>query len=153
MADRLHTPLSLPHWMAALREVAFACTGAAAQEESECLRAMAALIEIAPHGTLPDGMERFDPVSFEQKLTSGCFESAALALLCKGASYMVSGGGGGQFLATAVRPGQRGDCMAPGETMALALTSALASALIEMQQAAVVVATDPLRYGAVAGAC
>lgn len=111
-----------------LAELGFACAWAGAAESGGLLREAAVLLAA-------DGQ----PVSLsagalEALIAGGGHDAAALALIEHCAGYMLSHAPGGRFLATVVLAGRNGETSAEGETAAMALIGALASALAERDQ-------------------
>lgn len=70
-----------------------------------------------------------DQPRFEALLAAGGADAAALALLGDWAGYMLSHGPGGRHLATVVLEGRSAEASAEGESAALALLGALATAI------------------------
>ena len=70
-----------------------------------------------------------DEPGFEALLAADGADAAALALLGDWAGYMLSHGPGGRHLATVVIEGRSAEASAEGESAALALLGALASAI------------------------
>jgi len=130
MADRYHASLSDATWRKALQGLVLACSGAFPSEQAECLRGLRDAILMAPESAALDGIRVGDLVMFERLLDIGAFETAVHSLLGRRASFMVSGRGIGESLATVVLPGQDSDTHAQGSTVALALAGAVAEALL-----------------------
>lgn len=120
-----------PNWADRLSEVALACSGAFACEETQNLRACHSLLRSLPESVLPWVKTLPAAERFEALLQAGAEESAALALLGDHCGYMLSRGAMGEALATVALPGAASECTANGETLALAIAAALAQALGE----------------------
>ena len=118
-------------WQVSLGDLALSCAGSYAADEPARLRELAALIAAAPAGQAA-ALPCPDMVRLEALLEAGAAASAALALIGTGeAGYLLSCGGSGRHLASAILPGNTDEQTASGDTAALALAGALAMALAE----------------------
>lgn len=106
-------------WREQVREFLYACAAADADDQHELLRTAQGLFAAAG-----------DPRAFAACLVAGAWESAALALLPRGAGVMLSRGTGGSSLASVVLPDTADEFTAEGPTLALALMAALADAFL-----------------------
>lgn len=123
-------------WRADVKEFLYACAAADADDQHELLRAAQGLFAAAG-----------DPRAFAACLVAGAWESAALALLPRGAGVMLSRGTNGASLASVVLPDCTEEFTAEGPTMALALMAALADACLAEPKAG---RSQPLRAVAAA---
>ncbi len=121
-------------WFNALGELALACAGAFADDEAELLRRFHGLIDHAPSAAFLDGLAAPDSVLFETLVSLGAGTSAALSLIGKYASYLLSRGGDGQYLASVMLPGHYDEATAGADTAALAIVAALSIALHDVLQ-------------------
>ncbi len=121
-------------WCDRVSEHCAACVDALADEGPARLRECLALLTLAPEASsvASDGLPTI--ASFEAMLACGAEVSAALALLPKGASYLLSRGEDDTCLASVILPLSRLDTgdevTAEGASPALALTAALMASLV-----------------------
>lgn len=122
--------LDLGEWHERTRALAEGAAEAGWGEQGDCLREAYALITLAPR-SLGAWLAELPPqLEFDTMLAAQCWESAAVSLLAAEAGYMVSRGGDGECLASVLLPGMGEEVSAGAQHMALALVSALASALV-----------------------
>ncbi len=133
----MHTPhisepgmrvLSLGQWRGRLARLSIQAASAEAEEGARWLRSAAILLALAPTGgaAAPGGIAGS---AIEAMIRAGASDSAALALVPAGTSFMLSSAGDDQFLATVLMPGEDEEVSARGASLALALIAALAGAL------------------------
>jgi len=94
------------------------------------LRECLALLMLAPEPASPLSVDLPTVTGLEAMLACGAQESAALALLPKGASYLLSRGEDDTCLASVILPLTGEEVTAEGDSPALALTAALLASLV-----------------------
>ena len=116
-------------WAQRLGEIALEASAAFACDEVMHLRALHALINADSLGCTMAGLTVCDSAVIEGLVMAGACDSAALALLGSSCGYMISRGSAGEFMATVVLPGCAAEQTGSGDSLALALVSAIALAL------------------------
>jgi len=119
-------------WRLRLAELSHECAGALCDEEGDLLHAAFDLLTLAPEAGLNEEWAGHLPprAQFEALLGLGAFDSAAIALVPEGASFIVSRAANGEALASLVA-GMDEELTSEAETPALAMVSALAACLVE----------------------
>lgn len=117
-------------WHRALGELALACSGSFPGDEAQRLRELRRLLAGAPahasgHGLLTPPAERLDEL-----IAAGAGASAVLAFVGPDCGYLISRGAAGQHLVSIILPGATEETSASGDSLALALISAIALALV-----------------------
>lgn len=107
----------------ALADLGFACAWAAPDDAGDLLRAAVDLI--GKSGAVPSA------ATIDTLIAAGAHDALALALVEPRAGYMLSHAPGGKHLATVVVSEAGAEFSAEGQSAALALLGALASALAE----------------------
>ena len=110
-------------WRSQLGQFLAACNASAAEDQADRLREARALFQ---------HVEPLDAPLFEAMVTARAFESAALAMVGPASGYMLSRGGNGISLASVCLPGGGEQHTCEGDTPALALLAATATALWHM---------------------
>ncbi len=123
-------------WHYELMELALTSAGAFAGEEGRQVRALHSLFARAPERAQRAGLTLPDPGRVNSLIAAGAGACAILALFGGPAGYLVSRGGGGQYMASVVLPGAAEEVTASGDSLALALIGALALALGQADPAA-----------------
>jgi len=90
---------------------------------------MNALLLCAPSTGLPQGLRALGPARLEALLAAAAYETAVMAMLDRGAGFLLSRSGDGDSLATVALPGSLREKSGSAATPALALVCALALAL------------------------
>ncbi|WP_298197172.1 hypothetical protein [Novosphingobium sp.] len=116
-------------WRRRLADLANACAGAYPEDEGDRIRDAHELLASAPNPTLIAGLAVPPESRIDGMIAAGAPTSAAMALLGEGSGYLLSCGSGGGHLASVVLPGSAQDVSACGDTPALALVGAIATAL------------------------
>ncbi len=116
-------------WAQRLGEIAHEASAAFACDELRHLRALFALVNADSRGCTVAGLTVCDPAVMESLFIAGACDSAALALLGGSSGYMISRGSAGEFMATVVLPGYAEEQTGSGDSLTLALVSAIALAL------------------------
>ncbi len=130
--DGASTPASMPRavWRERVSALCAACVDGVAADAPARLRESLALLTLAPEAYF-SGADGLPAVSrLEAMLACGAQESAALALLPQGASYLLSRGEGDMCLASVVLPLSGEEVTAEGANPALALLAALTASLV-----------------------
>lgn len=131
--NRLILPLAhavqTDDWADRLADLTGACSTAFARDEARYLRAFHALLRAAPSAELIAGLAIPDAARFGALIVASACDSAALSLLGASCGYMLSRGNEGEHMASVILPGQIEECTASGDSLALALVAALATAL------------------------
>lgn len=124
--------LDLRLWRPCLQDFLYDCAASTPGEQADRIREAHTLLRSAPENLpiadLPG--ER----AVEAMLAASAYASASLTLLGGKTAFMLSRGLDGSSLATVVLPGQGEEMTAEGETPALALLAALASALLAVAE-------------------
>ncbi len=127
------TLTSLPEvdWKARMRAFLIDCAASAPAEQADRIREAVPLLQQACvlHADCPE--PEVDAERLDAMLDAGAYESAVLVLIGRETAFMLSRGGSGSCLASAVRPDGAEETIAEGATLALALLSAHAAALLE----------------------
>lgn len=142
MTHRTHTStkvltMTIGEWRLRLAELCRDCVQAEAEEEGDLLRLAYALMAQAPEGAaggdqldMPALLTHLPPMArIEALVEQGALDSVALALLPEEASYLMSRSAGGVWLASVFLPGLEEEITSEGDSLAMALTSALLAAL------------------------
>jgi hypothetical protein len=129
MAER--TPAILPRseWLRALRHLALRCAEGTDEDTRALVGEMNALLLAAPEMSLVVGLHPVGPARLATLLDAGAHDSAVLAMLGRGAGYLLSRNGDGHSLASIALPGDTREKSASGSNPALALMGALALSL------------------------
>ena len=123
-------------WQRGVAELALACAGSFAAEESSRLRDLIALLQSCPAGIEP-GLALPQPERLDELLGANAAAAAVLELFHGvPAGYLLSHGGEGRYLASVMLPGARAEANASGDTAALALLGAVALALADLPDGA-----------------
>ena len=117
-------------WRERVSELCAACVDALSPEGPGRLRECFALMTLAPETGFANSAGLPGISMIEAMLASGAQESAALALLPKGASYLLSRGEDDTCLASVVLPQTGEEVTAEGATPALAVLAALLGSLV-----------------------
>ena len=117
-------------WRERVSELCAACVDASPAEGPARLRECLALLTLAPEAGFAGAAGLPTVARIEAMLACGAQESAALALLPKGASYLLSRGADDVCLASVVLPLTAEEVTAEGATPALALLAALTASLV-----------------------
>ncbi len=112
-----------------LTEIAREARAAFVSDEVRHLRALYAVLNADRHGCMIAGLTVCEPALIERLLIAGVCDSAALALLGSGCGYMISRGAAGEHIATVLLSGQAEEQTGSGDSLALALVAAIATAL------------------------
>lgn len=120
-------PFIARRWGTGLAHVLLACPTATAADEVSLLRKGYAAIAEAGALTAVYFKELPPAATFEAMLLCGALESAALSLLPRGASFMLSRGASGRHLGSVFMT-ECGEHTAEGNTAALAMMAAALSA-------------------------
>lgn len=172
MTQSTHTPtkaltMTIGEWRLRLAALCRDCVLAAAEEESDCLRLAHALLMQAPESGSWSGnsgeigsddqpdlsalLAHLPPMArMEALVGQGALDSVALALLPEEASYLMSRSSGGVWMASVCLPGLEEEMTSEGDSLAMALTSALLAALAQVSAAYgphAAMATDSPRAG------
>ena len=134
-----------------MQAFAHACAESVADEQADRIREGNVVLQLA------DALAWGGPPLWnragvlEAMLAAGAYESAVMALLGPEVCFMLSRGGYGLCLATVVLPGSENEVTAEASTPALALLTALASALLDYDEqypmsSANLGAPDPARF-------
>ena len=117
-------------WRERVSELCAACVDALGPEAPARLREGLALLSLAPEAASQgaDGLPKV--AGFEAMLACGALESAAMALLPKGASYLLSRGEDDTCLASVILPLSTEEVTAEGANPALALLAALLASFV-----------------------
>lgn len=113
-------------WRNMLRDFLRDCEKSSAEDQAERIREAMMLASFSANRP----PQRNDP-QIEEMLAAGAFESATIALLPSGTGFSVSRSSGGGNLATVRLPGAGTEIAAAGQTLALSILQAHASALLE----------------------
>lgn len=127
---KIHS-LAAANWKMVMHDFLIDCIASAPVEQEDRIREAARLFgegRLAGFGC-PEAS--VDPERLDAMLAAGAFESAVLSLIGDATAFMVSRGGNGTCLATAVLPDGSEEAIAEAATLALALLAAQVSALIE----------------------
>lgn len=121
--------MTASEWRLRLAQLCQDSALAEAGEEDAMLRLGHALLANLPdpHCALGDHLP--PAARFEALLAAGAHDSAAFALVPEAGSYIVSRAGEGGCMASVMLPGMEEERTSQGESLALALVSALAAAL------------------------
>lgn len=134
--------MTISEWRLRLAELCRDCVEADSDDEGDFLRLAHALLLQAPDRSqdeaLPD-LEAFlthlpPTARVEALVDHGAMECVALALLPEEASYLISRSSDGAWLASVFLPGMEEEVSSEGESLAMALTSALLGALAELSR-------------------
>ncbi len=119
-------------WQCGVAELALACAGSDVADEAERLNELLVLLRSCPPGINP-GLVVPETGRLAQLLAAGAATAAVMELF-EGAEagYLLSRGGGGQYLASVIIPGAAEEVSAGGDSAALALLGAIALALADM---------------------
>jgi hypothetical protein len=131
MIEHEDIKLAWSEWIMALQDLSICCADSEPHHASAYIREVNALLRLAPAGTPLAGLRPLRPARLTALLELDADESAVLAMLDRGAGFLLSRGGDGRSLATIVLPGHVVEQSASGATPALALVGALALALCE----------------------
>lgn len=129
MAGELHIAMKRADWIDHLSALSFACVGSSAEKQANWLREFNDLLMLAPEIHLIDGLRPIPPNMLESLISLEAHESAIFSML-DDATYMISRGCGGHMV-TVLLPGSEQERTVTGDTLSLALLSALAQALIQ----------------------
>ena len=116
-------------WANSLGQIAREASAAFACDEARHLRALYALLNSGRHGCILAGLTLGEPELIECLIMVGACDSAALALLAGDCGYMISRGSLDEHMATVMLSGQDEEYIGSGDSLALALVSAIALAL------------------------
>ncbi|HZU62576.1 MAG TPA: hypothetical protein VFF98_02750 [Novosphingobium sp.] len=117
-------------WRYRLAELCRDCALADAGEQADMLRMARSLFAIAPEDASPaDAWPVPGLDEFERLLMVGAWESAAFDLMPPEATCLVSRSGEDSCMASVMLPGLAEEVSSDGDTVAMALTSALAAAI------------------------
>ena len=120
-------------WRRSLGELALSCAGSFPADEAQRLRDLRDLLAQAPTPSLARGVQAIPAERLDALFAAEATASAALALVGDDCGYLISRGAGGQFLVSIILPGAAEETSASGDTLALALTGAIALALAEAE--------------------
>jgi hypothetical protein len=132
MAVRLHQATGRSGWIDELADLSLACLGTPPRQQEDRLRDFNDLLTFAPDVSLIDGVRPIAADVFDTLLDAEAYETAALSML-DDAVYMISCGRGG-YMVTVRLPASEEERTATGDTLLLALLSALSQALLEAAQ-------------------
>ena len=116
-------------WHARFAGLAFACAQANRSEAADLLREGWRLLIDPPADWRGSINLPLDEPGFEAMLGAGAEDAAAVAMLQDWVGFMLSHGPGGDHMATVVIEGINGEASAEGDSAALALLGAAATAL------------------------
>lgn len=119
----------LTDWRARLREFQYVCEASGPGEQSRRIREASHIFVEALRALRMPLPPLQSGAKLEDMLVAGAYESAAMGLLRRDAGMMLSRGTNGICFATVSVPGRTGDRSAVGDTIALAMLGAEASAL------------------------
>lgn len=124
-------PMTAGEWRLRLVELCRDCAIAEAEDEAAYLGAAHDLLALAPdvpelEDVICDLMPR---ARLDALLAAGAHDAAAFALMPDSASYILSRSGAGGTLASVLLTGMDEDMTSQGESVAMALVSALAACL------------------------
>jgi hypothetical protein len=131
MAGQLHQAMERADWIDQLSALSFSCIGTSSEQQDNRLRQFNDLLLLAPEVQLIDGLKPVPPDVLESLIRANAHESAVLSMLDEDAAYMISRGYAGHMV-TVLLPGSEEERTVTGDTLSLALLSALAQALSEM---------------------
>lgn len=143
MDDNEDLPLPDGMWRRRLAELALASAGSFSGEQDNLLRELRALLAGAPRASLAAGLTVPSAERLDDLIELGAGESGLLGMFQGQGGYLISRGGGGQYLASVALPGCEDEVSVGGETLVLALIAALALALSERVDGAGQVSTSP----------
>jgi hypothetical protein len=144
MTQRTNTPvkaltMTIGEWRLRLAELCRDCVLADSEDEADYLRLAYVLMSRAPEGECAEGADLLGLLSHlppmarvEGLIEQGALESVALALLPEHASYLMSRSVEGAWLASVYLPGLDEELTSEGDSLAMALTSALLAALAQV---------------------
>lgn len=119
-------------WQRGVAELALACAGSYAADEAERLNELLVLLRSCPPSIEP-GLIVPEAGRLAQLLAADAAAAAVMELFeGADAGYLLSRGGGGQYLASVIMPGAAEEVSAGGESAALAMLGAIALALADM---------------------
>ena len=119
-------------WRSRLQDFQYSCEASGPSEQSRRIREASFIFVDALRALrmpLPPLQSR---ARLEEMLAAGAYESAALGLLRREAGLLLSRAANGTCFATVSVPGRTGDRSAVGDTIALAMLGAEASALLAL---------------------
>lgn len=129
MVFSFHRVMTRKDWIDQLADFSLACLGSTPEQQGDRLQEFNDLLIMAPEIALIDGVRPMTPDACDLLIGAGAFETAALSLL-DGTAYIISCGRGGHMV-TVMLPGSGEERSVMGDTLALAMLSALAQALFE----------------------
>jgi hypothetical protein len=129
MVERDSGSLGRGKWLHALAELSLICSGSHAHETHERVRDMNMLLLLTPEGCTISGLRALASDRLATLLAVGAYETTVMAMLDRGAGFLLSRGGDGHSLATIALPGTDREISGDGATPALAMVCALASSL------------------------
>ena len=132
MEVRLHQTMERADWLDQLASLCLACPNTSPEQQADRLQEFNDLLILAPEVTLIDGLRPVAPSTFDGLLRAAAHETAVLSML-DDAVYMISCGCG-SHMATIVLPSSGEERTAMGDTLPLALLTAISQALLEAAQ-------------------
>lgn len=118
-------------WCTDLADLATLCAGSFADEETDRIRALYAVLAAAPDKALIRGLELVPAQRFERLVAMEAGAAAVIEMFGPAAGYLLSRGATGLHAASVYLPDAAEETTAIGDSLALALVGAVAQALVD----------------------
>lgn len=135
MADVIRSGQGPVNWFQQLEDLALVASASPAPQQQACIETLLRLLAMAPARTRLLGYVAPDPKLLFALITAAAWESAAYIFLPSTAGYMASRDGNEHHIVSIVLQGANTESTSSGSTLALAMVSAFALAIVDQGSA------------------
>lgn len=132
MADAIGSGLGPADWSQQLEDLALVASASPAPQQQTCMEDLLHLLAMAPARTRLFGYVPPDSKRLLALFAAQAWESASLSFLPATAGHMTSHDGSSNHVVSIVLPGAAAESTSSGATLALAVVSAFALAIVDL---------------------